>query len=103
MDTVHHDIFSKNLQVYGVRGFQLFKSYLTERYQQAQCNGNLSDFKLIKYGMPQGSILGPLLFLLYINDLPYTAKSLTLIMIICKLYKCILLELLIDGTNNLDK
>ena len=59
---------------------QWFKSYLTERYQQVQCNGNLSDFKLISYGVLQESNLGSLLFLLHINDLPNAAKNLTLIL-----------------------
>src|SRR5688572_8908448 len=76
------DILIKKLENYGVRGIPLswFKDYLTHRQQQIKCNGTTSRFKLIKFGVPQGSILGPLLFLIYINDLPNTSSILNFVL-----------------------
>ena len=62
----------KKLRCYGIAGtaHNWFSSYLSNRSQYCQVDGNLSQPSSVLGGIPQGSILGPLLFLLYINDLP---------------------------------
>ena len=71
-DTVDHNILISNLSAYGIRGTSIewFKSYLSERKHKYFLNGSLSSNRVLSCGIPQGTILGPLLFLLYINDLP---------------------------------
>ena len=70
-DTVNHEILLSKLEYYGFRGIinDWFRSYLQERKQKVCINGFESEIKTIHHGVPQGSVLGPILFLLYINDL----------------------------------
>lgn len=85
-DSVDHIILCKKLELYGIRGVpqNLLKSYLSDRIQyviETDANGNTlkSDGLQIKKGVPQGSILGPLLYILYTNELPSTITNDTIL------------------------
>ena len=81
-DTLNHNILLKKLHSYGIRGVALswFRDYLTNRQQYVVHNDLTSDLMTIECGVPQGSILGPLLFLIYINDITNTTSLLSFIL-----------------------
>ena len=79
-DTLDTNILLSKLEKYGVRGIplQLIRSYLSNRSQYVTVNGVNSDPLPVTIGVPQGSILGPLLFIIYINDIPNADKDVTI-------------------------
>ena len=81
-DTVDHEIICEKLQIYGVQQLELswFRSYLSSRKQFCRVNGVASDMQDVEVAVPQSSCLGPLLFLIYINDLPLAVQGSTVSM-----------------------
>ena len=71
-DTLFHEILISKMEHYGVKGeaINLIRGYLYQRQQLVELNSCLSDMRYIETSIPQGSVLGPLLFSIYINDLP---------------------------------
>ena len=81
-DTVSHSILLEKLPNYGIIDIELnlFKSYLTDRQQLVKCNGKVSKLMNLSTGIPQETILGPILFVLYANDIFHNLSEGTCIM-----------------------
>ena len=81
-DTLNHIILLSKLKHYGINGisYNLLSTYLSNRKQYVQFESSCSKMLDIQHGVPQGSIIGPLLFIIYINDFPNTSKLFQYIM-----------------------
>ena len=81
-DTLDHFILLDKLTYYGICGVEnlMFCTYLSSRQQYVECNSSKSETKSISVGVPQGSMLGHFLFLIYINDLSSTSRVFSMLM-----------------------
>ena len=90
-DSINHQVLLQKLNKYGVHGveFQWFTMYLHQRRQRVLISGVSSDWNYVHTGVPQGTILGPLLFTIFVNDLPQVVEHCSINL--CRRYHYLLL------------
>ena len=100
-DTLDHNILLHKLKYFGIEGtaLRLFESYLNERQQYVDFDGTPSNYNRILTGVPQGSILGPLLFIIYINDIAQSSKHFNFIIYADDTTLCSTLKINADATQ----
>ncbi len=103
-DTINHKILLDKLKYYGIDGLahNLIESYLTSRKQFVEIDGFKSDILTVNTGVPQGFILGPLLFIIYINDISMASNLFKFIIYADDTTLSTTMEIVINEINNSD-
>ncbi len=100
-DTLDHDILLEKFQYYGIIGvsLKLMECYLTNRKQYVKINEMCSEMSTLNTGIPQGSILDPLLFIIYINDIAKASKIFDFIIYVDDTTLSTILEIVLKNNN----
>ena len=105
-DSIRHDLLLQKLEMLGVfSSIEWFKSYLSNRYQYVRVQDAMSNLLQLNFGVPQGSILGPLLFTVYVNDLLLVSRHCKSVCYVddCKLYLSFPSHDLVAAFSNLNE